>query len=110
MAEHKDIEWHRAAAVAEIDEDEPKSVTIGRFQIALCKVDGKVYAIDDICTHEFASLCEGVVEGDEIECPLHQARFHIPTGKVKAPPATEDLATFPVKAEGGDVYVGVPKP
>jgi nitrite reductase/ring-hydroxylating ferredoxin subunit len=109
VAESKDVEWHRAAGTADIDEDEPKSVTVGKFQIALCKVDGKVYAIDDICTHEFASLCDGFVDGDEIECPLHQARFHIPTGKVKAPPATDDLPTYAVKVEGSDVFVGVPK-
>ena len=49
------------------------------------------------------------IDGDEIECPLHQARFHLPTGEVRAAPATENIRTYPVKVTGDEIYVKVPK-
>ncbi len=110
MDEQTALEWHNLARLDEILDDEPKGVRIGDRLIALYKVGGKVYATDDVCTHEFAMLSDGFIEGDEIECPLHQARFNIATGKAMAAPATEDIATFPVRVEGDEVLVGVPKP
>ena len=73
--------------------------------MCLYKLGGKIYATHDTCTHGQASLADGFVEGEEIECPLHQARFHIPTGKALSEPATADLAIFAVKEEAGDVLV-----
>lgn len=105
----RDVEWHRVASFGELDEDEPEHARVGDYLIGIYKLGDRVYAIDDVCTHEFAVLSEGFVEGEEIECPLHQARFHIPTGKVTALPAEEDVRTYPVKVDGDDVYVGVPK-
>ena len=109
MVDDNDLDWHRVASAAAIEEEEPEQVKIGELLIALCKVDGEIYAINDICTHEYACLSDGFVEGDAIECPLHQARFHIPTGKVMDAPATEDVATYRVRLEGDDVWVGIPK-
>lgn len=100
-----DESWHKVAGEADVDPDEPLRVRVGDAQIALCNVDGTIYAIDNICTHEYAELSDGFIEGDCIECPLHQAQFHIPTGKALGPPADEDLATYPVKVENGDVFV-----
>lgn len=97
--------WHRVASESDVDPDEPLRVRVDDVQIALCSVDGTIYAIDNICTHEYAELSDGFIEGDCIECPLHQAQFHIPTGKAMGPPADEDLATYPVKVENGDVFV-----
>lgn len=105
MTENK--EWHRVAKTDEVLEDEPKAVQVGNEYIAIYKIDGTFYATDDICTHEFASLAEGFIEGDVIECPLHAGQFHIPTGKAMSPPVTEDLRTFAVKVEGEDIYVEV---
>lgn len=99
--------WHLVAKTGEVLIDEPKSVKIGDDYVAIYNVDGTYYATDDICTHEFASLCEGFIDGDIVECPLHAGQFHIPTGKAMSPPVTEDLRTFPVKVEGDDIYVNV---
>ncbi len=110
MDEQTALEWHNVARLDEILDDEPRGVRIGDRLIALYKVGGEVYATDDVCTHEFAQLSDGFIEGDEIECPLHQAHFNILTGKATAAPATEDIATFPVRVEGDEVLVGVPKP
>ena len=87
--------------------DEPKAVKIGEHNVAIYNVDGAYYATDDICTHEYASLCEGFIDGDIVECPLHAGQFYIPTGKAMSPPVTEDLRTFKVKVEGDDIFVEV---
>lgn len=97
--------WHAVADINELDDDEAQCVHAADCQIALCRVDGKFYAIDDICSHEYASMSDGFIDGENIECPLHQASFHIPTGKVLSPPADEDLKTYPTKVEDGKVYV-----
>ena len=109
MEQGADLDWQRVAEVDEVDDDEPRQILVGGRIIALYKLGAEFYATDDTCTHEFASLCDGYIEGDTIECPLPQARFHIPTGKVLDLPAEEDLPTYPVRVEGSLIYVGVPK-
>ncbi len=108
MDEANSVEWHRVASTGEVVEDEPKAVRVGDHSIALFKVDGAFYATHNICTHEYADLSEGFVDGDVIECPLHAGTFHIPTGKALSPPVTDDIRTYPVKVEGDDIYVSVP--
>jgi len=109
MVTEKTSVWHLAAKTTEIDEDEPKDVRIGDLFLAFYKINNQYYATDDMCTHECASLSQGYVDGDVIECPLHQARFHIPTGKVVGPPATEDLRTYAVRVVGDELYVRIPE-
>jgi 3-phenylpropionate/trans-cinnamate dioxygenase ferredoxin subunit len=69
--------------------------------------DGEVYAIDDTCTHQDASLADGWLEGCEIECPLHASRFDLRTGQVDAPPAKKPVRAHTVVVEDGDIYVQV---
>lgn len=108
MKDDTRITWHRAGTAGEVDDEEPLQVKIGDLLIAVCKVGKDFYAINDICSHEYACLSDGFVEGDHIECPLHQARFHIPTGKAVSAPATEDIAIYPLRLEDGDIWVGLP--
>lgn len=68
-------------------------------------VEGLIYATHDMCTHEDASLADGFIDGECIECPLHQAMFHIPTGAIRSLPATKALRIYPVRVTGGDVHV-----
>jgi nitrite reductase/ring-hydroxylating ferredoxin subunit len=77
--------------------------------LALYNVDGTYYATDQICTHAYASLAEGFVIDDTIECPLHGATFSIRTGEALSPPATDPLATYPVRVEGESILVGLPE-
>jgi nitrite reductase/ring-hydroxylating ferredoxin subunit len=71
-------------------------------------VKGEIYAIGNVCTHQFALLTDGYVEAEEyVECPLHQARFHIPTGKTQGPPADDDVKTYPTKVHEGRILVGI---
>jgi nitrite reductase/ring-hydroxylating ferredoxin subunit len=103
------MEWIRVAAVSDVPEGGTLAVEAGGELVCLYNLGGRVYATDDICTHEEASLADGFIEGDCIECPLHQARFHIPTGEVRAPPADTNLRVFPVRLEGGEILVGITK-
>lgn len=77
--------------------------------IALYNLDGTVYATDEICSHAYASLADGFVDGETIECPLHGATFSIKTGEALTPPAVEPLATYAVRVEGDDILVAIPR-
>ena len=101
------IEFHSVAKTEEVTEDEPKAVSIGRMDIGIYKLDGEFYAIDNICTHAYASMVDGFQEGDEIECPLHEGRFNIKTGEALCAPVTDALKVFEVKVEGDDILVKV---
>jgi 3-phenylpropionate/trans-cinnamate dioxygenase ferredoxin subunit len=67
--------------------------------------DGEIYAIDDTCSHQEASLSDGWLDGCEVECPLHSSRFDLRTGRVDAPPAQRPVRTHRVVVEDGSVYV-----
>lgn len=99
--------WVEVAQVGEIEPSDVKACRVGNALIAVFNVDGTFYATSDICTHAHAHLSDGYIEDDIVECPLHQGRFHIPTGKAISAPVTEDVRTFPVRVEGGSVLVQV---
>jgi len=99
--------WRAAAKLDELGEEEPLGVVIEGQPLALFKIGGRVYATHNVCTHEHAILSDGYVDGDCIECPLHQARFHIPTGEVRAAPATEPIKTYATKVENGQIFVDI---
>ena len=103
------VDFHPSADVADMVDDEPVRVVIEGRQIALYRLGDDFYATDDRCSHGLASLAMGIVDGDRIECPLHGGMFEIKTGKAVKLPCTEDIRTFPVRTEGGKLYVGVPR-
>jgi 3-phenylpropionate/trans-cinnamate dioxygenase ferredoxin subunit len=103
------IVFHAVATTAEVTEDEPKAVSIGRMDIGIYKLEGEFYAIDDICTHAYACMTDGYIDDGQIECPLHGACFDIKTGKALTAPATIDLRPYEVKIEGDQIMVGVTK-
>ena len=75
--------------------------------IAVFRTDTGVYAIDDICSHEYSRLSEGDVEGDEVACPKHGSRFSLRDGSVVGLPATRPLRTWPAKLEGDEVWIAL---
>lgn len=99
--------WHPVGAAADITEDQPLAVLLEDKQVGVFRLGDRLYALEDICPHAYALLSSGFIDGETIECPLHQACFHIPTGKCTSPPAERDLATYPVKIEGDRVFVQV---
>jgi len=76
-------------------------------QIAVCNVDGTFYAIDDICTHDGGSLDQGELQGDQIECPRHGARFDVTSGRAITLPAVMPVKSYPVQVEGDEIRVQV---
>ena len=73
---------------------------IGENEIGLYLVGDRYYAMENVCPHAYALLSQGFVEGDEVECPLHGARFHIPTGKCTQEPGGRDLVCYAGETRG----------
>lgn len=103
------MEWIKVASAQELSNDEAKTVNVAGQGVALFRIDGEFFATDSMCTHATALLSEGYVEDGCVECPLHQGRFDIRTGKAMCAPVTVDLRTHPVKREGDDIYVLSPE-
>ncbi|WP_087691385.1 non-heme iron oxygenase ferredoxin subunit [Pandoraea sp. PE-S2R-1] len=97
--------WIEAAPRDAIPEDDVVGLAVGGRDIALYGVDGEVFATDNVCTHGNARLCDGFLEGHEIECPLHQGKFDVRTGAAMCAPLTEGVKTYPIRIEAGKVYV-----
>ena len=95
----------RNCAQSEIAPDSVKAFEIGDRRLAVFNIGGRFYVTDDECTHASASLADGMLEGEVIECAMHLGAFHVPTGEVKAPPCAVALRTYKVIREGDDVLV-----
>jgi 3-phenylpropionate/trans-cinnamate dioxygenase ferredoxin component len=98
-------DWVDVALESELTPGTWRSVDVDGTKIAVFNLDGVYYAIEDVCTHDGGILTDGTVDRDEIVCSRHGARFSIKTGAVLAPPAYEEVATFPVRIEAGKVQV-----
>jgi len=97
--------WTKVANVADVPEDGTLLVQLGAEPVCLYNLSGKIFATHDTCTHGQASLADGFIEGEEIECPLHQGRFHIATGKAVGVPCTEHIRCYAVIIENGSVLI-----
>lgn len=100
-------EFIRVAKKSAITEGTPIAVDVAGRAIALFNLGGEIYALDDECSHAQGPLSEGMIEGEEVECPWHAARFHIKTGAALAPPADCGVTSYPVRVVGDDVEVEV---
>lgn len=101
------IEWIEAVAAEAVPQDDVIGVEVAGRDIALYSVGGEIYASDNICTHGHARLCDGFLDGHEIECPLHQGKFDVRSGKAQCAPLTEDVRTYPVRIEEGRVFLAL---
>ena len=102
-----DTGWVRAAGRSDLAEGEVLGAEVAGRSIALYAAEDGIFATDNICTHAYACLSDGWLDGEVIECPLHAARFDIRTGKVLDPPATEDLKTYPVRLVGDGIQIRI---
>ncbi len=84
-----------------------KLVDAGGQTIAIFDLGGNYYAIENTCPHRGGPLAEGEMDGEEVICPWHGARFNIKTGAVLAPPAPQGVKSFPVRVTGDDVEVEI---
>jgi len=94
----------RVCAQADIAPETVKAFEVGDRRLAVYSIAGKFYVTDDECTHAAASLADGMLDGDVIECCVHFGAFHVPTGAVKAPPCSIALRTYKVVLQDNDIY------
>jgi 3-phenylpropionate/trans-cinnamate dioxygenase ferredoxin subunit len=96
---------HKVARVSDVPPGTTKRVEADGVELMLCNVDGEIYAIEDVCTHDGGPLDLGELEGHCIVCPRHGATFDVRTGAALTLPAVLPVATFPLRIDGDDVYV-----
>jgi 3-phenylpropionate/trans-cinnamate dioxygenase ferredoxin subunit len=98
-------DWVTVARADELAPGKWRVVEADDARIVVFNLGGEFHAIEDVCTHDGGQLTGGTVEGDEIVCPRHGARFCIRTGEALSAPAYEPTARFPVRIENGEVQV-----
>lgn len=98
-------EWIDVVAVDGLADGENVIVDVDGSEVAVFKIDGQFYAIEDVCSHDGAEIASGELDGDEIVCPRHGARFCVKTGEVKCAPAYENIDTFPLQIVDGRVQI-----
>jgi 3-phenylpropionate/trans-cinnamate dioxygenase ferredoxin component len=102
------LRWLEVCAVDDLEEGDLREFVDGGRIYVVYRTASGFYASSGLCTHEGARLADGVVLGDLIECPRHQGQFHILTGEARRAPARRKLRTYPARAEGGRLYIGLP--
>ena len=99
-----------STTIAKVSEAPPGTISVHEVngvRVALCNVNGRFYAIDDVCTHDGGPLDQGLLEGDLVECPRHGAKFDVTTGRAVVLPAVMPVKTYPVEIDGDDVKVDI---
>jgi naphthalene 1,2-dioxygenase ferredoxin component len=107
MTETMNENWTDVAALDAVPEDDVIAVLVAGKEIALYGVAGEIYATDNLCTHGAARLSDGFLEGREIECPLHQGRFDVCTGKALCAPVTQNIRIYATRVEGNRVFLNL---
>ena len=98
-------EWIKVASESELGKQ--LRVEHDGEAYALFRLGEEIYALDDVCSHEYSRLSEGDIFRGQVACPKHGSRFDIKTGKVTGFPATKPVHTYPVKVEDGEIYIQV---
>ena len=101
------MEYFKVCEVGDIEPGTGRCFNVEGELVSVFNSEGEFYAVADTCTHADASLADGELFGEEIECPLHFARFNLKTGAATAPPAHEDLKTYLVRVRNGEVEVAI---
>lgn len=99
-------EFVKVADVGQLKDGEMMLVEVGDERVLLSNLGGEFYAIGEVCTHADGPLSEGLMEGEEVECPWHGSRFNLKTGEATAPPAGEPASLYAVRIEGNDILIG----
>ena len=97
----------KVCALDDIPQDGALAVEVDDTPVALARTGDEVYALHDVCSHAEVALSEGEVYNHTLECWLHGSCFDLRTGKPTNPPATQPVPTYPVKIEGGEVFVSL---
>lgn len=109
MTQSEEGDWIGVGDATRLAEGSALGARPGGHPIAVFRQGGQLFATDSLCTHAFVPLEDGLLEGFEIECPVHQARFDIRTGACTAFPARFPLRTFPVREKADVLEVRIPR-
>ncbi len=101
--------WLVAATLEQLPPGSVIGIELQGRDLALSNVDGSIHCIDNVCTHAFALLSDGWLEGTVLECPLHGGQFDVVTGKALCAPVTEDLAVYQTRMTDGQIEVLLPE-
>lgn len=101
-------DFSKVGSKADVPVGQVKVYTVAGKRIAVCNVEGKFFAVADLCTHDGGPLGEGELVENTIECPRHGARFDVATGAVVCMPAVIPIATYPCEERGDELWIGVP--
>ena len=104
----EDTKFIKIASITDIPENERLFIEVNDLPIVIFSLNGEYFATGDVCSHDRGPIGEGKIEGYDIICPRHGARFDIRTGKVTRFPAAMDIPSYPVKIEDGYLYLGIP--
>jgi glycine betaine catabolism B len=99
----------KVADTKDIPSSQMKTVEVNGEKICVVNVEGKYYAIGNVCTHEGGPLADGTLEGYDVECPWHGSKFDVRTGKITNPPADTPEPSYEVKVGGSNVLIRKPK-
>jgi glycine betaine catabolism B len=105
MNDQNNNDFVRVAETKDIQTSQMKEVQINGENICIANVEGKYYAIGNVCTHEGGPLADGKLDGYEVECPWHQSKFDVRTGEVISPPASESEPIYDIKVDGNSILV-----
>jgi 3-phenylpropionate/trans-cinnamate dioxygenase ferredoxin subunit len=103
-----EADYVAVATTDELPNGARKLLEVDGRPLAVFNIAGTYYCIADVCSHDDGPVAEGELDGTEIECPRHGARFDVRTGKVLSFPAIVDIPAYPVKVEAGEILVGLP--
>lgn len=98
-------EYVKIAKTTDVAEGKPFCVVADGKKLALFKVEGKYYAVDNTCTHRNGPLCKGALSGDVVQCPWHGSKFNVKTGEVVGGPAKTPIKHYKVRVAGDDLEI-----
>jgi len=99
----------KVADTKDISSSQMKAVEVAGEKICVVNVEGKYYAIGNVCTHRGGPLVEGTLEGYEVECPWHGSKFDVRTGEPTRPPARSSEPSYELKVDGNNILIRKPK-
>jgi ferredoxin-NADP reductase/nitrite reductase/ring-hydroxylating ferredoxin subunit len=105
MNDQNEDDFVKVAETKDIQTSQMKEIQVDSEDICIANIDGKYYAIGNVCTHEGGPLADGRLEGYEVECPWHQSKFDVRTGEVTSPPASESEPTYEIRVDGNSILV-----
>jgi 3-phenylpropionate/trans-cinnamate dioxygenase ferredoxin subunit len=107
--QESDLDYHDVVPIGDLPAGERLFVEIDGRSIVVFKIADQIFSIGDVCSHDDGPVGEGDLEGYEIACPRHGARFDVRTGQVTQMPAVIDIPAYPVRVTDGVIQIGLPK-